>query len=120
MKGKRNQRKKRGGNRNNKEETVDIEENNDHSLTKQNTQPLRQSSSFSYPTYVIRKRVGCGRSGPHRKKKPKPKIPPKLTVVISKVDGQIVAKQKEESSVKSDTPVSLKSSSLGRKSLEVI
>ena len=84
---------------------------------------IRQSkdllASHTYPTYVIKKRIGCGRSGSHRKKKPQPKIPPKLTVVISKVGGQIIAKKKEENPVKQETIVPINPTSLGRKSLEV-
>ena len=117
MKRKRNQRKKRSGN-NNTEETDVEEKNNGDGTIKQNTHSSFQQPLDSYPTYVIRKRIGCSRSGLQRKKKPKPKIPPKLTVVISKVGGQIVAKQKEDSSVKPET--SIKSSNLGRKSLEVL
>lgn len=84
-----------------------------------NTRALAKPSR-SYPSFVIKKRIGCGRSGLHRKAKPRPKIPPKLTVVISKVDGQIIAKQKDEGSVKLETSLSVKSTNLGRKSLEVI
>ena len=116
VKGKRNQRKKNMANTK-KEKAIEIEATNDQSLVKQtNTHNLVQQS---YPSYVISKRVGCGRSGPHRKKKPTPKVPPKLTVVISKVGGQIIAKQKEESSVKQETSLCLKPTNLSRKSLEV-
>ena len=119
MKRKRNERKKRSPN-NITEETNIEEKNNGDATSKQNTHSSFLQPLDSYPTYVIRKRIGCGRSGLQRKKKPKPKIPPKLTVVISKVGGQIIAKQKEDSSVKPETHISIKSSTLGRKSLEVI
>ena len=113
---KRNQRKKNATNGENKNESCfesDTSTNQNIDLSK------KLLVSQSYPTYVIKKRVGCSRSGPHRKKKPQPKIPPKLTVVISKVGGQIIAKKKEDNPVKQENIVPINPTSLGRKSLEV-
>ena len=99
---KRNQRKKNAAN----------DENENESCLESDTSPYQNidlskklPASQSYPTYVIKKRIGCSRSGPHRKKKPQPKIPPKLTVVISKVGGQIIAKKKEDNPVKQENIV---------------
>ena len=111
---KRNQRKKNATNDENENESCldsDISPNKHIDISKKLSQ--------SYPTYVIKRRVGCSRSGPHRKKKPQPKIPPKLTVVISKVGGQIIAKKKEDNPVKQENIVPINPTSLGRKSLEV-
>ena len=95
-------------------------QNGDSNFDRNSDQPKELSkASHSYPRYVIKKKIGCGRSGQHRKKKPLPKIPPKLTVVISKVGGQIIAKKKEDNPVKLDTNLPLNPTSLGRKSLEV-
>ena len=113
---KRNQRKKNATYGENKNESClerDTSTNQNIDLSK------KLLVSQSYPTYVIKKRVGCSRSGPHRKKKPQPKIPPKLTVVISKVGGQIIAKKKEDNPVKQENIVPINPTSLGRKSLEV-
>ena len=117
VKRKRNQRKKNT--------SIDENEqaNNHHSDSNRNHSSNQSKDlltpSQSYPTYVITKRAGCGRSGRHRKKKLQPKMPPKLTVVISKVGGQIIAKKKEDNPVKLETASPLNPTNLGRKSLEV-
>lgn len=117
VKRRRNQRKKNTSiDENEQANTHQTDSNRNHSSS-QSKDLL--TSSQSYPTYVITKRAGCGRSGRHRKKKPQPKMPPKLTVVISKVGGQIIAKKKEDNHVKLETASPLNTINLGRKSLEV-
>ena len=113
---KRNQRKKNATNDENENESCfesDTSPNQNIDLSK------KLPTSQLYPTYVIKKRIGCSRSGPHRMKKPQPKTQPKLTVVISKVGGQIIAKKKEDNPVKQENIVPINPTSLGRKSLEV-
>ena len=119
VKHKRRQRKKHVASTN--EEAHEIKESNHHHDSSKHTKTRALSKPpRSYPCFVIKKRIGCGRSGLHRKTKPQPKIPPKLTVVISKVGGQIIAKQKDEKmSVKLESSICLNSTNLGRRSLEV-
>jgi len=75
VKRKRNQRKKNT--------SIDENEqaNNHHSDSNRNHNSNQSKDlltpSQSYPTYVITKRAGCGRSGRHRKKKLQPKTKPK-------------------------------------------
>ena len=114
---KRNQRKKQTSSI--AKDKTGNEPNRDSSKDSAKTKNHLELVHKSYPSYVIKKRIGCTRLGPHRKKKPKPKIQPKLTVVISKVGGQIIAKKKEDNSIKPDTSPALRCINLGRKSLEV-
>ena len=117
VKRRRNQRKKNTSiDENEQAHTHPTDSNRNHSSSK--SKDLLESS-HSFSTYVITKRAGCGRSGRHRKKKPQPKMPPKLTVVISKVGGQIIAKKKEDNPVKLEMASPLNTINLGRKSLEV-